>query len=137
MKKILSLALLVSCTSPTVFAGGECLSYGPATVSLEGRVSLRKFYGPPGYGESPKTDARETQAVLILDKPVCTLAGQEDYAEAETGQKQITLGGAAGIKLAAFSGKRVVARGTLFHAHTGHHHTPVLLSVQTIEKREK
>jgi hypothetical protein len=29
-------------------------------------------------------------------------------------------------------GKRVVASGTLFGAITGHHHTPVLLTVRTL-----
>lgn len=31
-------------------------------------------------------------------------------------------------------GKRVEAIGTLFGAHTGHHHTPVLLTVSTLTK---
>jgi hypothetical protein len=31
-------------------------------------------------------------------------------------------------------GKRVVANGTLFGSHTGHHHTPVLLTVSTLTK---
>ncbi len=30
-------------------------------------------------------------------------------------------------------GKDVVARGTLFGAHTGHHHTPVLLITKSME----
>jgi len=31
-------------------------------------------------------------------------------------------------------GKRVVATGTLFGAHTEHHHTPVLLTVTFIDR---
>jgi hypothetical protein len=33
----------------------------------------------------------------------------------------------------ALLGKRVVATGSLFGAHTGHHHTPVLLTVSNLE----
>ncbi len=32
-------------------------------------------------------------------------------------------------KYASFVNRRVQATGSLFHAHTGHHHTPVLLAV--------
>ena len=31
-------------------------------------------------------------------------------------------------------GKTVVLRGTLFHANTGHHHTDVLMDVQSISR---
>ena len=30
-------------------------------------------------------------------------------------------------------GKRVIATGTLFREHTAHHHTPLLLTVRTLE----
>jgi hypothetical protein len=29
-------------------------------------------------------------------------------------------------------GKKVIVKGTLFHAHTGHHHTDVLMNVESI-----
>jgi hypothetical protein len=34
-------------------------------------------------------------------------------------------------------GKRVIAKGTLFGAHTGHHRTSILLTVQSIEELRK
>jgi hypothetical protein len=33
-------------------------------------------------------------------------------------------------------GKRVVATGTLFGEHTGHHHTPVLMTVSALARTE-
>jgi hypothetical protein len=33
-------------------------------------------------------------------------------------------------------GKKVIASGTLFGEHTGHHHTPVLLTVKTLKKAD-
>jgi hypothetical protein len=35
---------------------------------------------------------------------------------------------------AAYLRRHVTVRGTLFHANTGHHHTPVLIQVDRIEK---
>jgi hypothetical protein len=32
-------------------------------------------------------------------------------------------------------GKKVLASGTLFHAHTGHHHTKMLMTISGIESR--
>jgi hypothetical protein len=34
-------------------------------------------------------------------------------------------------------GKRVIAIGTLFGEHTAHHHTPVVLTVRTLEDAAK
>jgi hypothetical protein len=35
----------------------------------------------------------------------------------------------------AFIGKQVVVKGTLFHAHTGHHYTDVVMKVESIERK--
>jgi hypothetical protein len=34
-------------------------------------------------------------------------------------------------------GKKVIATGTLFGEHTAHHHTPVLLTIHTLEEATK
>jgi len=44
--------------------------YDTAGVRLEGTLSERKEYGPPGYGETPAKDKRETIFVLKLSSPV-------------------------------------------------------------------
>src|SRR5260370_41839008 len=46
------------------------LHYEPEKVTLKGKVVSRTFYGPPNYGENPKTDSRESQYILILDSAV-------------------------------------------------------------------
>jgi hypothetical protein len=46
------------------------LQYDPAVVELTGTVVLEEFFGPPGFGEDPKTDSRELYAILVLDAPV-------------------------------------------------------------------
>jgi hypothetical protein len=103
---------------------------------LTGRVKFRTFYGPPNYGENPKTDSRETQALLVLSNPVCVEANPTSYEEGEKGQRKITLVPSAGFNPPQYRGKIVTVEGTLFHAHTAHHHTPVLMQAIGIKKEK-
>lgn len=43
-------------------------------VRLEGTLVRRWFYGPPGFGETPKLDAREEVFVLQLAHPIKLVA---------------------------------------------------------------
>ncbi|SRR5713226_2058749 len=137
MKNHLRIGLLLMCFTQTVLGSEECFNYVNQVVTLKGRVTLRTFFGPPNYGENPKTDSRETQAVLLLDEPICTLANPRDYDDPENNQKEITLVPAIGMNLSSYLGEHVSAQGTLFHAITAHHHTPILMSVQTLTKQGK
>jgi hypothetical protein len=95
---------------------------------------LETFYGPPNYGENPKTDSRETQAILVLAKPICVDASPSTYEERESKQRKITLVPPLGVNLGSYGGRFVTVTGTLFHAHTGHHHTQVLMQVAGSEE---
>jgi hypothetical protein len=57
--------------------------------------------------------------------------GTDDVDVAKTGVRriQLVLDQQGYDSLRRFLGKKVTLRGTLFGAITGHHHTPVLLSV--------
>jgi len=46
------------------------LEYEPAVVELEGKLRVKTFYGPPNFGENPKTDLKERCWILSLDKPI-------------------------------------------------------------------
>ena len=110
------------------------LRYEPENVTLTGRVVYRTFYGPPNYGETPKQDSRETQAILLLDSAVDVIGTPNDEInETERGVKAITL--VSDRSLRSFVGKRVTVQGSLFHAHTGHHRTKVLMSVTSVKRR--
>lgn len=111
-----------------------CLRYDVDMIKLTGKVTLKTFYGPPNYGESPATDARETQAILFLEKPICVHANPVDYYDAETNQSEVTLVPPSGVSLKDYASKHVTLQGTLFHSHTGHHHTPVLMQIARIER---
>ena len=116
------------------------LSYEPATVELEGRLTIESKYGPPNYGENPKTDAKVKVPVLVLSTPINVRGTPADEINGTT------VRGARRVQL-VFSnletsptqliGDTVVVRGKLFHAHTGHHYTDVLIDVSSIEAKQK
>ena len=125
--------LIVLCSVPGQSLAASCLHYDGEPLTLTGTMSLQTFYGPPNYGESPDTDSRETQAILVLSKPICVDAQPNDWDAAEKGQLRVTLVPPAGVDFRRYKGKKVTLSGTLFHAQTGHHRTPVLMQVQAIE----
>jgi hypothetical protein len=112
------------------------LSYEPAVVELEGTLTIKTYYGPPNYGEHPKTDSKEAQWILRLNEPVDVI-GDDRYPET------MSVHGIRYIQLVLLGrqseliGRKVLAKGTLFHALTAHHHTDVLMDVQSISPRPK
>ena len=52
------------------FAGAthaqRCLSYEPEVVELDGQLVVQSKYGPPNFGEQPKTDQKVQVPVLLL-----------------------------------------------------------------------
>ncbi len=137
-RRRLILAALLLCAAMTgAPAQAACLAYGRPLAGLAGKLEVRDFFGPPGYGEHPDTDRRERQAVLVLDEPVCADAGASAGDVAEVGQRELTLTltltpGDPGIGFSAWAGRRVAVGGELFHAFTAHHHTPPLVRVTHI-----
>lgn len=108
----------------------SCVRYNEDGVVLTGKVERRTFYGPPNYGENPRTDSRETQAILRLDRPLCTAGSVDGLEQAEDAQELVTLVPLGPFSLKPFAGKRVSVKGSLFHAHTGHHRTPILIELR-------
>jgi hypothetical protein len=116
------------------------LHYEPEKVTLRGRLVTKTFYGPPNYGESPATDSRETQYILLLDSPVDVVADPNDSLnQGELRVKQITLVvlDFKAIPVKPFLRQQVEVEGTLFHAHTGHHHTRILIQVSSLKRSLK
>ncbi len=135
--RLILAALLLSAAMTGAPAQAACLAYGRPLAGLAGKLEVRDFFGPPGYGEHPDTDRRERQAVLVLDEPVCADAGALAGDVAEVGQRELTLTltltpGDPGIGFSAWAGRRVAVGGELFHAFTAHHHTPLLVRVTHI-----
>lgn len=115
----------------TASNAADSLLYGPATVELTGTLVRQTFPGPPNYA-SLKTDKRELYWVLRLERPVDVIADEgAELNETERGVRylQLLLDSRQYQEHKGLVGKQVVITGTLFHAISGHHHTPVLLTV--------
>src|SRR5689334_22586819 len=109
-----------------------CFRYEPDTVRISGMLTRHMDYGAPGFGEDAKRDQKEVGFYLDLPTAICMSPGADDIDVAKTGirQIQLVLRDQADLdRLRPFLGKKVAIRGTLFGEMTGHHHTPVLLSV--------
>jgi len=113
----------------------EWLDYWPAVVELEGKLDIKTIFGPPNFGENPETDSKERSWILSLSKPINVLGKTDDPdLGLSTSVENVRI-----LQLVLpkshkeLIGKKVIVKGTLFHAHTGHHHTDVLMDVQSIE----
>ena len=135
---ILVLTILVTVAHPTATQAQRWLSYEPETVELDGRLVIQSRYGPPNYGEQPKTDQKVRVPVLVLKNPVSVLPSQEGGYNSQpvyrTTRIQLAFIG-NGTAYKNLIGKNVVVTGSLFHAHTGHHYTDAVLNVRSIERR--
>jgi hypothetical protein len=133
---LLSLFLPAACVAQLEPVG--CRSYEPAVVGLHGTLIRETFAGPPNYSDIRNGDKAETYWLLKLDSPICV---NQDVSEPDLNPSykdihrvQLVLDQAAYERYKALLGKRVVATGSLFGAHTGHHHTPVLLTVTYLDQ---
>lgn len=131
MARLFILMITLAASFPAVAA--SCLHYSGDVVTLTGKVKLRTFFGPPNYGETPDTDSRETQAILLLGKPICVEANSKDNENAEQDQREVTLVPLGKENLKDYEGMQIMVQGTLYHAFNGHHHTPVLIEIKHIE----
>jgi hypothetical protein len=132
------MARLFICLSVAAFlTGGACAASGPnaACVSIEtggvvlqGQVRRELHYGPPGFGEDPKRDARFKIPMLVLDRPIDVCLGTEP------GLDDSPLDGIAKIQLVGLpsgvTDGELRVRGTLSRAVSASHFTPVILVVE-------
>jgi len=75
-----------------------------------------------------------------LRSPACVLADKLkpalNISQDHVREIQLVLETAMYKTYSLLIGRQVVVQGTLFGAHTGHHHTPVLLNVKSIESAD-
>lgn len=110
-------------------------TYEPTVTTLTGVVKNdRLFYGPPGFGENPKVDAKETPERLVLDAPIDVKPTKDDHDnEAVASVKELQIVPNVVPDLKPYLDRRVTVTGKLFQGHTGHHHTPALIALDSIE----
>jgi hypothetical protein len=113
----------------------SCLAYEPIVVTISGLMNKFDLAGRPNYENIEQGDEKETSWVLKLQKPVCVNKDRYDtvnVSESTITDIQLVLNTDMYQKYRPLLKKQVVVKGTLFHSHTGHHHTPVLLQVLEI-----
>ena len=133
MKRVAIIAGLLCAGFWPAVAVGQCLQYEPTVVNLSGTLARETHPGPPNYESIRRGDKPETIWILRLKKPICVL-GRDDINIRENNQKelQLVLEPAQFKKYRRLMGQRVAVTGKLFHAHTGHHHKSLLISVGEI-----
>lgn len=114
-----------------------CRSYSPTQITLKGTLSRKTSAGPPNYQDIRKGDKAETYWLLNLDSPICVNRDDSEPdlnpAQKAVRKVQLVLQAEDYDRFKPLMGRRVVATGSLFGMHTGHHHTPVLLTVTNLE----
>jgi hypothetical protein len=77
---MLAFAATVSVAEPNPRAAGKECFHEDKAIRVLGTVSRRTFYGPPNFGENPKTDRRVTVYVIRFDHPLwpCELSDFDD-----------------------------------------------------------
>lgn len=134
---MVSIALVALALSSAIAEPQPCLPFEPAVTTIVGKLIRRTLPGPPNY-ESIKTgDAPETYWFVIPARPFCvrgTLGDDLNRADvANVSTVQLILLPDEYKTQAHLMGQSVKVTGTLSTAITGHHHTPVVLQVTTIE----
>ena len=116
---------------------GRCWSYSPAEVKLDGTITSKTFPAKPAFESTESSIEPERVWILVLSAPTCTneqkADGQTQDAEAIVTEMQLLLDQTAYDIYQPLLDKTVTVTGTLIHSFTEHHHTPVMLSVSTIE----
>ena len=113
-----------------------CLDYEPSSVTLKGTIKRKVFPGPPNYESVRNGDEPESMWVLHLARTICVNASADWEAEKDVAVVQLVFpeGQKQYAKYRSLLNGKAVAIGTLFHAHTGHHHTRLLLTVTRMKR---
>ncbi|MCB4755452.1 MAG: DUF4431 domain-containing protein [Elusimicrobia bacterium] len=119
--------ILANSNGPT-----PCIPYEPAIVELEGVLKRETSINPD---LAPPWNRPQSYWVLDLQKPICVEPGRDELGFAGASgitQVQLVVSPEQYKQYKKRAGMSVKARGSLFVAHTAHHFTDVLLSVDKI-----
>ncbi len=128
--RALTFILFFSCN---IALAAPCLDY-VHNVTVQGVLARHTFPEQPNYESIAAGDAPATYFFVTPPKPFCVAIGKRDdepaVARVDTVQL-VFMGKVDGYgPLRPYLGKAVTCSGMLFAAISGHHHSPVLLSVE-------
>ena len=98
-------------------------------VTIVGTFGIKEFETETGI---------QKPYVLKLSSPITVVAnGGDEFNETETNQRTIQMAPSEEhinyLKSRNAYGKRIQVTGSFYHSHTGHHFTPVLISVSEVK----
>ena len=94
-------------------------------VTIVGTFGIKKFETENGIVKP---------YIITLSNPITVVAnGGNDFDETETNQLALSEEQLKYLKSKNAFGKRIQLTGTFFHSHTGHHFTPVLMTVSEVK----
>jgi hypothetical protein len=113
-----------------------CSRFGRSDVTFRGTVTRQVRLGPPGYGETPKRDRRDTIIVLHLDAPLVVCADSTiNSASCEfRNLREVQLTGRI-QGLESLVATKLTVRGVLLRAELPWHYTPVVLRIDNVLNR--
>jgi hypothetical protein len=118
----------------------KCLLYEPSAVKVAGTLVSKTYPGPPNYNDIRRGDGAKTSWFVNLTEPVCVNEDSEqpdlNPARKNVRTIQLVMSNEQYKKYKRLMGRKVVGIGTLFGEHTGHHHTPVFLTVSTLAESD-
>jgi hypothetical protein len=103
-----------------------------APVALTGMVSSLQASGPPGYGQTPKTDSVVQVPILQMSPPLCVAAAGS--AQQSVNAVQLVFQPQGPQFQTEMTGTSFMVSGTLAPAQGPQHITPVVLMVQNMEQ---
>lgn len=121
MSKPLLIAVFLTATT---VANAECLPADPAVVHVNGVLKRITFAGRPNYEDISKGDEPETYFVLFLNNPVCLA----DTDQTSASELQLFLRPEQYDQFRPKLNHAIALSGSLWHAETGHHHTPLMFT---------
>ncbi len=130
------LSIMLMGLNPGGHSAPPCLKYEAEGTTLSGTIKRLTVPGRPNYESIRKGDEPVVIWVLTLPAPVCVDADESNEAEKNVRDMQLALpGGPADFRrYRAMSGRKVQLKGSLFHSHTIHHRTAVLMDVSEIKR---
>jgi hypothetical protein len=110
-------------------------------IQLEGMLTQRTFYGPPGFGETPAKDAREKVYLLKLGRAVTMNPIDDPKAKTcwaafpHVREVQLFIPAESKMDASKLLGKAVLATGTIRESDAPSEHTKVTMDVKTLQAK--
>ncbi len=119
-------------------SGNQAYFYEPSVVTLFGKVYMKTFPGRPNYEDIKAGDELETHWILNLESPISVVPKEgkdpDGLNDSEENIRKIQIVIMSEYRFRFRNGQRYKISGSLFHAISGHHHTPVLIELKKAEE---